>query len=143
MKEKVEEIRTLFKEGKISEKALLKAEEALRVNDEKVKDIYILLTSVQFIIDHIDGTMIDKNWVKNELKYHLKGVVKEGLKLVDIPFRVSESNAKIEEQHFSGSLFAEQVFRVMMRLESLPEEERLKFNLANENLLSRFKLIDK
>ena len=110
------------------------------MNKEQVNNIYITLVTAQYLADHIEDKNISHHWAKNQLKFHLKGTVKEIIKMVDIPFKVSEANENVEQQHMDGAAFAEQNFRTMLKLQQLEPEDQFKFQMAFENLLSRFKL---
>lgn len=112
--------------------------------EREIDNIYLMLCTSQFLVDFIEENMLaGSGWIKHDLKASLKTTVKKLQKVCDLPFEQKEIaiDKEVEEQAFNGSLFAENVMRLMMKVSTtLSEEEQLKFQLAFENMCTRFKI---
>lgn len=112
-------------------------------NDKKIDDIYIFLTTAQFLLDFTEENFIDSRWAGGDLKNSLKTSMQKLQKVTSIPFVEVKEKAtpQMVEQHITGSYLAEQSFRVALKFDRLPEEEKLKFQARYENLMESFNLM--
>lgn len=106
-------------------------------------DIYIMLSTSQFLVDFIEEKMGDKanGWIKYDVKYALKNTIKKLTKVCDLPFEQDEVEIgnEVADQAFQASLLAEMIFKVVMQAEyKLDIQEQFKFQLSFENLCTRF-----
>lgn len=108
-----------------------------------VDNIYIFLTTAQFLLDFTEEQFIDSRWAKHDLKKSLKTSMDKLREVTSIPFNQCSISATPEmvEQHITGSYLAEQSFRVALKFDRLPQEEKLKFQARYENLMESFNLM--
>jgi hypothetical protein len=113
------------------------------IPDKKIDDIYIFLTTAQFLLDFTEENFIDNRWAGGDLKNSLKTTMAKLQKVTSIPFIECSTKATPEmvEQHVTGSYLAEQGFRVALKFDRLSNEDKLKFQARYENLMKSFNLM--
>lgn len=109
-----------------------------------IDNIYIFLTTAQFLLDFSEENFIDSRWAGRDLKNILKTACDKLKKVTSIPFTQVKTQATPEmvEQHVTGSYLAEQSFRMALKFDKLTDDEKLKFQAQYENLLSRYDLLN-
>lgn len=113
------------------------------ITDKKIDDIYIFLTTAQFLLDFTEENFIDSRWASGDLKNSLKTSMQKLQKATSIPFVEVKEKATPEmvEQHITGSYLAEQSFRVALKFDRLTQDEKIKFQARYENLMESFNLM--
>ena len=108
-----------------------------------IDNIYIFLTTSQFLLDFSEENFIDNRWASGDLKNSLKTCCEKLKKVTSIPFVQCKTEATPEmvEQHVTGSYLAEQGFRIALKFDRLPPEEKLKFQARYDNLMESFNLL--
>lgn len=108
-----------------------------------IDNIYIFLTTAQFLLDFTEENFIDSRWAGRDLKNSLKTTMDKLKKVTSIPFVQCTEKATPEmvEQHITGSYLAEQGFRVALKFDRLSQEEKIKFQARYENLMESFNLM--
>lgn len=115
--------------------------------EEKVNlqtdNIYIFLTTSQFLLDFTEENFIDSRWAGGDLKNSLKTCMDKLKKVTSIPFIQCKTEATPEmvDQHITGSLLAEQAFRIALKFDRLSNDDKLKFESRYDNLMHSFKLL--
>jgi hypothetical protein len=114
----------------------------MKVKPKSIDDIYIFLTTAQFLLDFSEDNMLPAWWCTYKLKTSLKTTLEELKKVTSIPFDDVKEKATPElvQQHIDGSMLAEQNMRLSLKFNQLTKDEQFRFQMLHENLLSQFNL---
>jgi hypothetical protein len=114
----------------------------MQVKPKTIDDIYIFLTTAQFLLDFSEDNIIHSRWAVRDLKSSLKTTMDKLKKLTSIPFEEVKEKATPElvQQHIDGSMLAEQNMRLSLKFNQLSKDEQFRFQMLHENLLSQFNI---
>ena len=113
-----------------------------KVTEKQIEDIWLFNITAQFLLDHAESSMLNQNWCGRDTKASLKTCIDKLIKITSIPFVQREVNVSSDavDQHFTGSILAEQNMRLCLSFNQLPKSKQKQFQGEYEKLLSKFNL---